>query len=54
VEYRFKQILRDVELTRERVTAIALESQDGAVQKAVEEVLELIDQIASIIRRRIA
>jgi MoxR-like ATPase len=54
VEYRFKQILRDVELTRERVTAIALESQDRAVQKAVEEVLELIDQIASIIRRRIA
>ncbi|MCC6014332.1 MAG: MoxR family ATPase [Desulfurococcaceae archaeon] len=54
VEYRFKQILRDVELTRERVTAIALESQDRAVQKAVEEVLELIDQIVSIIRRRIA
>ncbi len=54
VEYRFKQILRDVELTRERVTAIAVESQDKSVQRAVEEVLELIDQIASIIRRRIA
>ncbi len=53
IDQRFRQILRDVELTRERVAAMAVESQDSAVQRAVEEVLDLIEQIASIIRRRL-
>ncbi|MEM1931426.1 MAG: AAA family ATPase [Sulfolobales archaeon] len=53
VDYRFKQILRDIELTRERVAAIAIESQDRTVQRAVEEVLDVIEQIASIIRKRL-
>lgn len=53
VDYRFKQILKDLELTRERVAAVAVESQDRVVQKAVEEVLEIIGQIESIIRKRI-
>ncbi len=53
IDQRFRQILRDVELTRERVSAMAMESQDAAVQRAVEEVLDLIEQIVSIIRRRL-
>lgn len=54
VDYRFKQIMRDLELTRERVAAIAIESQDRTVQKAVEEVLDLVEQIASIIKKRLS
>lgn len=53
VDYRFKQIMRDLELTRERVAAIAIESQDRTVQKAVEEVLDLVEQITSIIKKRL-
>ena len=53
VDYRFRQILRDLELTRERVMAIAVESQDQEVQKAVEEVLEVIGQVESIIKKRL-
>lgn len=53
VDYRFKQIMRDIELTRERVAAIAVESQDRTVQRAVEEVLDIIEQISSIIRKRL-
>lgn len=53
VDYRFKQIMRDIELTRERVAAIAVESQDRSVQRAVEEVLDTIEQIASIIKKRL-
>lgn len=53
IDYRFKQIMKDIELTKERVAAIAVESQDRSVQRAAEEVLDLIEQIASIIKKRL-
>ncbi|MCS7099953.1 MAG: AAA family ATPase [Sulfolobales archaeon] len=53
VDYRFKQFMKDLEITRERVASIAVETQDRAVQRVVEEVLNLIEQISSIIKKRL-
>ncbi len=53
VEMRFRQILRDLEITRERVMSLMLESGDSSVERLANDVIGMIDRAMNIIRRRI-
>ena len=53
VEMRFRQILRDLEITRDRVVSLMLESRDPGVERLAGEVIAIIDSTADTIRRRL-
>ena len=53
IDLRFKQMLRDLEITKDRVIAMMLESGDPNVERAANEVIELIEETAERIRRRL-
>ena len=52
VEMRFRQIYRDLEITRDRVMGVILESSDREVEKLANEVIEIIDVTLEMIRKR--
>jgi MoxR-like ATPase len=52
VEMRFRQIYRDLEITRDRVMGVMLESSDREVEKLANEVIEVIDVTLEMIRKR--
>ncbi len=53
VELRFRQILRDLEITRDRVVSLILESGDPQVERVGKSVIELIDETIEKIRGRL-
>ncbi|MEM1644654.1 MAG: AAA family ATPase [Ignisphaera sp.] len=53
VEYRLLEIYRDLESTRDRVLAMARETNDEKVHKKVAEVVEDINEILSKIKQKI-
>ncbi|MEM4556917.1 MAG: AAA family ATPase [Sulfolobales archaeon] len=54
VEMRFREIYRDLEITKERVISLMIESNNKEVEKVANEVIGLIDTAMEIIRSRIA
>lgn len=53
VEMRFREIYRDLEVTKERVIGLMLESGNRDVEKLGNEVINLIDSVIEVIRGRI-
>ena len=53
VEMRFRQIYRDLEITRDRVISLMLEAKNADVEKLASDVIELIDKTVNIIRKRL-
>ena len=53
VEMRFRQIYRDLEITRDRVISLMLEAKNADVEKLASDIIELIDKTISIIRKRL-
>jgi len=53
VEMRFRQILRDLEITRDRVLSLMLEAKNPDVERLATEIIELIDKTVGIIRKRL-
>ncbi len=53
VEMRFREIYRDLEVTKERVIGLILESGNKDVEKLGNEVINLIDSVIEVIRGRI-
>ncbi|MCS7108641.1 MAG: AAA family ATPase [Sulfolobales archaeon] len=53
VEMRFREIYRDLEVTKERVISLMLESSNKDVEKVANEVIGLIDTAMEMIRGRI-
>ena len=53
VELRFRQIWRDLEISRDRVVSLMVEAKDESVERVATEVLDLIDKTIDIIRRRL-
>jgi len=53
VEMRFREIYRDLEITKERVIGLMLESGNKEVEKLANEVINLIDSVTEVIRGRI-
>lgn len=53
VEMRFREIYRDLEITKERVVSLMIESNNKEVEKVANEVIGLIDTAMEIIRSRI-
>ena len=53
VEMRFRQIYRDLEITRDRVISLMLEAKNADVEKLASDIIELIDKTINIIRKRL-
>ena len=53
VESRFRIILRDLEITKDRVLALLKECSDERVQRLGDETLTLIDETIEILKRRL-
>lgn len=53
VESRFRVILKDLEITRDRVVSLSRECSDPKIQKLAEEVLNAIDETIEVIKGRI-
>ncbi|MEM1982811.1 MAG: AAA family ATPase [Sulfolobales archaeon] len=53
VEMRFREIYRDLEITKERVISLMLESSNKDVEKVANEVIGLIDTAMEMIRGRV-
>lgn len=53
IEYRLSEIYRELEITKERVMSIVIESGNKEVEKVASEVIDLIDDVLSMIRRRL-
>jgi len=53
VESRFRIILRDLEITKDRVLALLKECNDERVQRLGDETLTLIDETIEILKRRL-
>ncbi len=53
VEMRFREIYRDLEITKERVISLMLESSNKEVEKVANEVIQLIDTVMEVIRGKI-
>ncbi len=54
VEMRFREIYRDLEITKERVISLMIESGNKEVEKAANEVVGLIEAAMEVIRGRIS
>jgi MoxR-like ATPase len=53
VEMRFREIYRDLEITKERIISLIIESGNKDVEKLGNEVISLIDSVIELIRGRI-
>jgi len=53
VEMRFREIYRDLEITKERIISLVIESGNKDVEKLGNEVIGLIDSVIELIRGRI-
>ena len=53
IEMRFRQMLRDLDVTKERVLGIILEANDSNVERVANEVLDLINSAIDSIKKRL-
>ena len=53
IEMRFRQMLRDLDVTKERVLGIILEANDSNVERVANEVLDLINSAIESIKKRL-
>jgi len=53
IEMRFRQMLRDLDVTKERVLGIILEANDSKVERVANDVLDLINTAIESIKKRL-
>jgi len=54
IEYRLSEIYRELEITKERVMSMVIESGNKEVEKVASEVIDLINDVLTLIRRRLS
>jgi len=54
IEYRLSEIYRELEITKERVMSMVIESGNKEVEKVASEVIDSINEVLTLIRKRLS